>query len=107
MQKETLQKFDGLLIVLLLVMGGAYTWFATTISWTAQLYRAVHAGMLYMLPATIVAGVAAVFVLSMLAVLLKNGRNTTSALLAFADRRRLGVLISLVAGYWYIAPVLF
>lgn len=106
MKKDVLKIVDGLLVILLLVMGGIYTWFAAGISWVAQLYRAVHAGMLYMLPATIVAGVALVFVLSLLAVLLKNGRNSAKAMLAFADRRRLPVLVALVAGYWYICPAL-
>jgi hypothetical protein len=101
-----MRKIDGLLLVLLAIMGGAYAFIASHISWTAQMYRAVHAGFLYMLPATIITVVPALIALSAAIVLLRHGRNSFSVMLDFADRRRLGVLAALVAGYWYICPVL-
>lgn len=102
-----MRKIDALLLVLLTIMGGIYAFFAAQISWTSQLYRAVHAGFLYMLPATIITVVAALILLSAAIVLLRHGRNSVNVMLDFSGRRRLGVVAALVAGYWYIAPVVF
>lgn len=109
MQKVTLQenlhKMDGLLLVLLVAEGAAFTWLTASISWVSQMYRAVHAGFLYMLPAMVVAGISLVFLLGGLGVLAWNGRNSVRVMTEFIDRRRLAVLGVLVVGYWWLFQI--
>lgn len=105
--QENQQKMDGLLLALLTIEGAAFTWLAAGISWVAQMHRAVHAGFLYMLPATIVAGIAAFFVLGALGVLARNGKDSVCVMMEFIDRRRTVVLGVLLAGYGLLFHIFF
>ncbi|TAL30992.1 MAG: hypothetical protein EPN97_11695 [Alphaproteobacteria bacterium] len=107
MQKVNVQKMDGLLLALLTVEGAAFTWLTAGISWVAQMYRAVHAGFLYMAPAMVVACIALSFVLGYLGVLLRNGKNSIRVMMEFVDRRRTIVLAVLMAGYGLLFHIFF
>jgi hypothetical protein len=107
MQKVNVQKIDGLLLVLLTVEGAAFAWLAAGISWVAQLYRAVHAGFLYMAPAVVVAGVALSFVLGYLGVLLRHGKNSVHVMMEFVDRRRTVASVVILLGYAWLFQIFF
>lgn len=100
-------KLDGLLLAATAVAAGGFIWLANQISWTAQMYRAVHAGFGYMLPSMLVALAALLAVIFPLAYLARYGRDFLQAMLESIERRRVTVVLMLAAGYWFLFQCFF